>query len=88
MFFFRTFYIFANWVYPKCRPLREVYAANITQKIVTMKHTYLAPETEIMELQTERTVLDMSPLTTVSILSSNMSAESATLYNEGNEVTW
>ena len=53
-----------------------------------MKHTYLAPETEIMELQTERTVLDMSPLTTVSILSSNMSAESATLYNEGNEVTW
>ena len=54
-----------------------------------MKQSYLTPETETLVLQTEHSVLDpMSPFTTIALLQSNMSAESATLYDSGNEVKW
>lgn len=53
-----------------------------------MKQNYLAPETESLELQTERAVLDLSPVTTMALLSSGLSAEDATLYNSGTAVDW
>lgn len=53
-----------------------------------MKQTYLAPETEVMELQTANTVLQLSVTTTMALLQSHMSAEDATLYNSGTEVDW
>lgn len=53
-----------------------------------MKQTYLAPDTESLELQTDQAVLVLSPLTTMALLQSHMSAEDATLYDSGNEVDW
>ncbi len=64
----------------------------LTRKLenkIYMKEFYLAPETESLELLTEHPVLDpMSPVTMMALMSSNMEAEEATLYNGGEAIDW